>query len=151
MNFKISDEDLDAIDITARATFKRHQSGVRGQQVSASDSWDSHIVWATAALLAARAASASETGAEGEIYQVSFADEEGWCDAPKEVFDRHPAHARRIVYAAPQPAQADARVEPMDRFIAEFGHRLATLLGIDAFDIADRDAQLVALLQGANQ
>lgn len=54
------------------------------------------------------------------------------------------------LYATPRPAQADARERLTDRFIAEFGHRLATLLGIDAFDIADRDAQLVALLQGAN-
>ncbi|MDN7540211.1 Lar family restriction alleviation protein [Burkholderia cenocepacia] len=55
-----------------------------------------------------------------------------------------------VSYAAPQPAQADAWVGLTDRFIAEFGHRLATLLGIDAFDIADRDAQILALLQGAN-
>ncbi len=47
--------------------------------------------------------------------------------------------------------QADARVGLTDRFIAEFGHRLATLLKIDAFDIADRDAQILALLQGTNQ
>lgn len=50
-----------------------------------------------------------------------------------------------------QASQADARVGLTDRFIAEFGHRLATLLKIDAFDIADRDAQILALLQGANQ
>ncbi|WP_249180443.1 hypothetical protein [Burkholderia vietnamiensis] len=46
--------------------------------------------------------------------------------------------------------QADARVGLTERFIADFGHRLATLLKIDAFDIADRDAQILALLQGAN-
>lgn len=35
-----------------------------------------------------------------------------------------------------------------DRFIAEHGHRLAQLLNIDSFDIADRDAQIMTLLKG---
>ncbi|MBU9284070.1 hypothetical protein [Burkholderia multivorans] len=34
------------------------------------------------------------------------------------------------------------------RFIAEHGHRLAQLLRIDAFDIADRDAQIMSALRG---
>lgn len=38
------------------------------------------------------------------------------------------------------------RVE--DRFIAEHGHRLAQLMNIDAFDIADRDAQIMSMLKG---
>ena len=33
------------------------------------------------------------------------------------------------------------------RFIAEHGHRLAQLLGIDSFDIADRDAQIMSMLK----
>jgi len=44
-----------------------------------------------------------------------------------------------------QPAAIDKQ-EIADRFIAEYGHRLAVLLGIDGFDIADRDAQIKALL-----
>ena len=35
------------------------------------------------------------------------------------------------------------------RFIAEYGHRLAQLLNIDAFDIADRDAQIMSMLKGS--
>lgn len=46
--------------------------------------------------------------AQGEIYQISFADEEGWCDTNKKVFDAHPVHARRIVYRAPRTEVAGA-------------------------------------------
>ncbi|MCA8324065.1 hypothetical protein [Burkholderia cepacia] len=45
-----------------------------------------------------------------------------------------------------QPAAAPIDVEA--RFVAEHGHRLAQLLRIDAFDIADRDAQIMAALSG---
>ncbi|MCA7959465.1 hypothetical protein LGM14_18365 [Burkholderia multivorans] len=45
-----------------------------------------------------------------------------------------------------QPAAAPIDIEA--RFIAEHGHRLAQLLRIDAFDIADRDAQIMAALKG---
>ncbi|HEM7806933.1 TPA: hypothetical protein U2L37_000107 [Burkholderia multivorans] len=44
-----------------------------------------------------------------------------------------------------QPAAAPIDIEA--RFIAEHGHRLAQLLRIDAFDIADRDAQIMAALK----
>ncbi|SOZ63497.1 hypothetical protein CBM2617_A70061 [Cupriavidus taiwanensis] len=34
------------------------------------------------------------------VYLVSYADEGGWYEAPQKVYDTHPKHARRIVYAA---------------------------------------------------
>ncbi|AOK04044.1 hypothetical protein WK25_05910 [Burkholderia latens] len=52
------------------------------------------------------------------------------------------------LYTAP-PAQVATREGLTDRLIAEFGHELAKLLAIDSFDIADRDAQIRALLEGA--
>ncbi|MBR8434785.1 hypothetical protein KDW37_28890 [Burkholderia cenocepacia] len=66
MNFNISDEDLDAIDTIARESYRRHKSGVRGQLITSGDSWDSHVAWATAKLLDARASSPNAAGAEGE-------------------------------------------------------------------------------------
>lgn len=50
----LTDEDLDAIDLEARRTFLIHRTGVRGQQLTAADSWDSHVAWATAALIQKR-------------------------------------------------------------------------------------------------
>ncbi|MBY4674519.1 hypothetical protein K6W12_28250 [Burkholderia multivorans] len=44
-----------------------------------------------------------------------------------------------------QPAAAPIDVEA--HFIAEHGHRLAQLFGVDAFDIADRDAQIMEILR----
>jgi hypothetical protein len=52
--------------------------------------------------------------AEGAIYQISFADEEGWCDTNKKVFDAHPVHARRIVYRAPRTEVAGAVRPPIE-------------------------------------
>ncbi|MBR8234653.1 hypothetical protein K6W26_22895 [Burkholderia sp. AU42008] len=113
-----------------------------------------------------RASSANETGAEAvtipagyvlvpiersydmrvkAILAFNAAEKDG-----KDRDDALDAAHQAMIAAAPQPSQADARVWLTDRFIAEFGHRLATLLKIDAFDIADRDAQILALLQGAN-
>jgi hypothetical protein len=42
--------------------------------------------------------------------------------------------------------QAATRDDMEARFIAKHGHRLATLFLIDAFDLADRDAQIMAVL-----
>lgn len=42
--------------------------------------------------------------------------------------------------------QAATRDDIDARFIAEHGHRLASLFGINAFDLADRDAQIMAVL-----
>ena len=50
----ITDEDLDAIDTEARRTWMIHRTGVRGQMFTAADSWDSHVAWATAALIRKR-------------------------------------------------------------------------------------------------
>ncbi|AOJ07623.1 hypothetical protein [Burkholderia mayonis] len=47
----------------------------------------------------------ADAGEAATIYQISFADEEGWNDTNKKVFDSHPAHARRIVYTAPPTAR----------------------------------------------
>lgn len=55
--------------------------------------------------------------------------------------------------SAPAPADEQAAATPTDieaRFIAEHGHRLAQMLRIDAFDIADRDAQIMAALKNEN-
>jgi hypothetical protein len=51
--------------------------------------------------------SASAKQAE-PVYQVAYADEGGWYDATKKVYDTHPKHARRIVYAAPAPSALPA-------------------------------------------
>ncbi|UQN68308.1 hypothetical protein L0Z11_11485 [Burkholderia multivorans] len=50
--------------------------------------------------------------------------------------------------ACPVEQPAAALVDIEARFIAEHGHRLAQLLRIDAFDIADRDAQIMSALRG---
>ncbi|MDN7703307.1 hypothetical protein QZM15_33010 [Burkholderia sp. AU44665] len=47
--------------------------------------------------------------------------------------------------AQPEPPAAD---DVEARFVAEHGHRLAQLLGITSFDIADRDAQIMQRLKG---
>ncbi|MGY6240579.1 hypothetical protein ACW910_24355 (plasmid) [Burkholderia ambifaria] len=52
-------------------------------------------------------------------------------------------------YLTAPPAQVANRQGMTDRLLAEFGHELAKLLAIDSFDIADRDAQIRALLEGA--
>lgn len=46
------------------------------------------------------------------------------------------------------PVNGGERVE--DKFIAIHGHRLALLLGIEAYDIADRDAKIMAVLHTAD-
>lgn len=50
----LTDSDLDAIDLEARHTFLVHRTSVRGQIFTAADSWDSHVAWATAALIRKR-------------------------------------------------------------------------------------------------
>lgn len=58
---------------------------------------------------AALGRAANETGAEGAIYQI-LTEEGAWLDTTREYYERvksDPALAR-VVYAAPQPAQADA-------------------------------------------
>lgn len=52
---------------------------------------------------------------------------------------------REILSPVEQPAAAPIDIEA--RFVAEHGHRLAQLFGIDSFDIADRDAQIMAVLK----
>ncbi|WP_260427003.1 hypothetical protein [Burkholderia cenocepacia] len=77
------------------------------------------------AMVAARASSPNAAGAEGVIYQISFSDEEGWCDTNKKVFEAHPLHARRIVYLA--PAQA---AEPVAwRYLTPTGWHATTDVG----------------------
>ncbi|MGD1323550.1 hypothetical protein ACNHE5_01080 [Pandoraea pnomenusa] len=46
------------------------------------------------------------------------------------------------------PVNGGERVE--DKFVAIHGHRLALLLGIEAYDIADRDAKIMAVLRAAD-
>ncbi|MBU9318964.1 Lar family restriction alleviation protein, partial [Burkholderia multivorans] len=53
----------------------------------------------------------------------------------------------RRVAASPSSQPAAAPIDIEARFVAEHGHRLAKLLRIDAFDIADRDAQIMAALK----
>lgn len=45
--------------------------------------------------------------------------------------------------AIQEPSKSDIGA----RFVAEHGHRLAQLLNIDSYDIADRDAQIMSLLK----
>ncbi|MDD1789052.1 hypothetical protein [Burkholderia gladioli] len=52
---------------------------------------------------------------------------------------------RRPFASSAQSVAADAEA----RFIAEHGHALAKLLHVDAFDIADRDAQIMEAIQRA--
>lgn len=71
-------------------------------------------------------------------------------EKPELSFTR-PAYGYDITMAEPlyrrAPAPAVAPIDIEARFIAEHGHRLAQLLRIDAFDIADRDAQIMAALK----
>ncbi|WP_155257351.1 MULTISPECIES: hypothetical protein [Burkholderia] len=61
------------------------------------------------------------------------------------------AYELRMLAHKTRCAPADAgEARLTERFITEFGHRLATLLKIDAYDIADRDAQIATLLNGAD-
>lgn len=53
--FTISEEDFEAIDAVARKSYRRNQLSCKGQQVDRADSWDSHVIWATTALLRDRA------------------------------------------------------------------------------------------------
>jgi hypothetical protein len=68
------------------------------------DDADAEHAWrifqAVAALFAKPDAAAGEP-----IYQVTFSDDDGWLDTHAHVYNNHPEHARRIVYAAPQPSQ----------------------------------------------
>lgn len=50
----LTDDDFEAIDLEARRTFLIHHTSVRGQIFTAADSWDSHVAWATAALIRKR-------------------------------------------------------------------------------------------------
>ncbi|HDR9199330.1 TPA: hypothetical protein QDB48_000601 [Burkholderia vietnamiensis] len=54
------------------------------------------------------AASATGTGAEGAVYQI-LTEEGAWLDVPKQIYDRTKSDPAltRVVYSAPQPAQAD--------------------------------------------
>ncbi|AIO24431.1 hypothetical protein [Burkholderia cepacia] len=49
--------------------------------------------------------------------------------------------------ASPVEQHEAALAEVEARFVAEHGHRLARLLDINSFDIADRDAQIMAILK----
>ncbi|MBU9211861.1 hypothetical protein [Burkholderia multivorans] len=62
----------------------------------------------------------------------------------------HAFYRRAILAASPVKQPAAAPIDIEARFIAEHGHRLAHLLRIDAFDIADRDAQIMAALKNEN-
>lgn len=53
----------------------------------------------------------------------------------------------RRVAASPVEQPTAAPIDVEAHFIAEHGHRLAQLFRIDAFDIADRDAQIVEALR----
>lgn len=46
-------------------------------------------------------------------------------------------------WTCPEPSKSDIEA----RFVAEHGHRLAQLLNIDPYDIADRDAKIMELLK----
>lgn len=51
------------------------------------------------------------------------------------------------IAASPVEQHEAAPADVEARFVAEHGHRLAQLLGIASFDIADRDAQIMAVLK----
>ncbi|UQN68049.1 hypothetical protein L0Z11_10060 [Burkholderia multivorans] len=72
------------------------------------------------------------------------------CTKPIDAADRN-GILKLIDRLAASPSSQPAAA-PLDdaRFIAEHGHRLAQLLRIDAFDIADRDARIMAALKNEN-
>lgn len=47
----LTEQDWMAIDETARKTFQRHKSSIRGQAITPEDSFDMHLIWATEAKL----------------------------------------------------------------------------------------------------
>ncbi|MEC4595492.1 hypothetical protein [Burkholderia vietnamiensis] len=89
----------------------------------------------------AMAAEAVASPAAGEVYQVKLPgdSESTWRDATESAFAVTTEAHRRIVYRAPQPAQADARVGLTDE------QREAIQRAIDYADMSDRDSDAEAL------
>lgn len=136
------------------------------EETSGFSSDDESIAWSS---WQARASLFNAANAEGVIYQI-LTEEGAWLDTTREYYERvksDPALAR-IVYAAPQPAQADARVGLTDHqeLIAMIDNNVESLgnvaIAADEKELAGLSRLLrkvgdtlsrsrAALLQGANQ
>ena len=42
--------DTEAVQVLARRTYRQHKNSIRGQQITEADSFENHLIWATAKL-----------------------------------------------------------------------------------------------------
>ncbi|VVE30946.1 hypothetical protein PEP31012_03673 [Pandoraea eparura] len=117
--------------------------------------------WIDVLLSAAPMPAAQSAGQEAVAYEHVMHKEGGQTDErltygednpfgfPGRDYDRTYTVTRRpLVYGDAAPVNGGEHYA--ERFIAEYGNRLAELLGLDAYDIADRDAQIMRLLRAAD-
>lgn len=80
----------------------------------------------------------------GEVCSVCAGKPGEWT-CPKTTNDQYHPRPEAACRAITEPSKSDIEA----RFVADHGHRLAQLLNIDSYDIADRDAKIMEVLKYA--
>ena len=114
----LTDTLIDQIESAARASFRRHQSSIKGQILTAADNYDWHLLHA--AYQAGHAAAKAETAAAGEPVAFAHFAENGnirlWAPERPPDLDGNAAHP---LYTADQLAAAVAKERERAAMVCE--------------------------------